>query len=109
MLPNRRPISDGRRDLIKEGSRSFTDEAERLAKFNNAEGIVGILDCFSENDTAYMVMEMLDGKTVKQILEERDPLSYVDTLPKRRLLLRTCRDARLLQRIVHNAGCKNLR
>ena len=52
------------------GLQKFLDEAQRLAKFQNVPGIVRILDCFSENLTAYIVMEYLDGMTLKQYLAE---------------------------------------
>ena len=52
------------------------DEAERLAKFNSVDSIVNIFDCFIENDTAYLVMELLDGQTLKSYLDERGTLPY---------------------------------
>ena len=52
------------------GLQKFLDEAQRLAKFHNVSGIVRILDSFSENLTAYIVMEYLDGMTMKQYLAE---------------------------------------
>ena len=39
-----------------QGLNKFVDEAKRLAKFTQEEGIVRILDCISANDTAYIVM-----------------------------------------------------
>ena len=58
------------------GLQSFMDEAERLAKFNSVDSIVNICDCFVENGTAYLVMEMLDGQTLKSLLDERGRLPY---------------------------------
>jgi len=34
-----------------------------------------VLTIFEENNTAYMVMEFLDGKTFQQIIDERGVLS----------------------------------
>ncbi|MBR6109781.1 MAG: InlB B-repeat-containing protein [Clostridia bacterium] len=62
------------------GLQSFVDESERLSKFRSIEGIVSIYDCFFENNTAYMVMELLDGRTVKAMLEEEGPQSFADTM-----------------------------
>ncbi len=64
-------IYDGERYMeFMTGLQKFLDEAQRLAKFQNVPGIVRILDCFSENLTAYIVMEYLDGMTLKQYLAE---------------------------------------
>ncbi len=62
------------------GLQSFMDEAERLAKFNSVDSIVNIFDCFVENDTAYLVMELLDGQTLKSYLDERGRLPYNEAL-----------------------------
>ena len=46
------------------------EEAQRLSKFQNTPGIVRILDTFARNLTAYIVMEYLDGVTLKEYLKE---------------------------------------
>ena len=56
------------------GLNSFISEAKRLAKFNRIPEIVDIYDCFMENGTGYIVMEFLEGDTVKEILKERGVL-----------------------------------
>ncbi len=58
-----------------QGLNKFVDEAKRLAKFTHEEGIVRILDCISANDTAYIVMEYLEGETLTDYLkrEKRIP------------------------------------
>ncbi len=53
------------------GLKSFVDEAKRLAKFNYIDGVVDIYDSFMENNTGYIIMEFLDGKTSKELLKER--------------------------------------
>ena len=52
------------------GLNKFVDEAKRLSKFPSEEGIVQIIDTFKENDTAYLVMEYLDGMTLKEYIQE---------------------------------------
>lgn len=50
------------------GKKRFLDEAQVMARFNKNEGIVKILDFFEANNTAYIVMEYLEGITLKQYL-----------------------------------------
>ncbi|MDR1422294.1 MAG: protein kinase, partial [Coriobacteriales bacterium] len=64
----------------KRGLASFLDEARRLATFSNQGSIVAVHDSFEANDTAYIVMEYLDGKTLKELLKERGRLSYDEAL-----------------------------
>ncbi len=56
------------------GLESFISEAKRLARFNRIPEIVDIYDCFMENDTGYIIMEFLEGETVKEILKREKKL-----------------------------------
>lgn len=53
-----------------DGMVKFIDEAKRLAKFQNEPGIVRIYDSFEANNTAYIVMEFLDGETLASYLKQ---------------------------------------
>ena len=57
--------------FIEKGLRKFIDEARILAKFSGEDGIVDVRDYFEENNTAYIVMEYLDGKDLRQIIKEK--------------------------------------
>src|SRR5215213_9913139 len=57
----------------------FLDEARILARFDHP-GIVDVYGTFEENDTAYMVMELLRGKTLGQLVEERGPLTEAEAI-----------------------------
>jgi serine/threonine protein kinase len=60
----------------------FLQEAQILAQFQHA-GIVQVYASFEENNTAYMVMDFLKGKTLLKLLEqsgpipEREAISYI--------------------------------
>lgn len=56
-------------EQFNDGLEKFVDEAKRLAKFKNEEGIVKIFDSFTENGTAYIIMEYLDGETLTERLK----------------------------------------
>ena len=58
------------------GKKRFLDEAQVMARFNKNEGIVKILDFFEANNTAYIVMEYLEGITLKQYLGKYGVLQF---------------------------------
>ena len=66
-------------EQYEKGKARFLKEAQHLAKFLEEPGIVGVLDYFEENRTAYMVMEYLDGMTLEQALKEQGKFP-IDTL-----------------------------
>ena len=49
---------------FRDGIDRVLDEARRMAKFRNTQGIVGVYDYFEANSTAYIVMEYIDGCTL---------------------------------------------
>lgn len=57
------------------GKEKFLDEAKRLSAFQNEDGIVHVYDCFSANETAYLVMEYLDGITLSEYLKKETAVS----------------------------------
>ena len=62
------PYEQTRREF-KWGLDRFLDEARTLKKFSNHDGIVSVETVFSDNGTAYLVMEFLDGVDVRGISE----------------------------------------
>ena len=46
-----------------------------MAKFSKNEGIVKVLDFFEINNTAYIVMEYLEGITLKQYIRENQRIT----------------------------------
>ena len=58
----------------------FIKEARTLARFGVLDSIVSVKDFFYENETGYMVMEYVEGETVKQLVEREgrmEPLSVL--------------------------------
>lgn len=51
------------------GKNKFMEEAKILARFYALPGIVSVKDFFTESNTSYIVMEYLDGVTLKDYLK----------------------------------------
>lgn len=65
----------GKQEAFEKGRRHFLKEAGILSKFSTLEHLVSIHDIIEENDTVYIVMDFIDGITLKQYVEENEPLS----------------------------------
>ena len=57
-------------ELFKEGLEKYLREARNLTMFADLPGIVTVRDFFYENETAYIVMEYINGITLKQYLNK---------------------------------------
>lgn len=76
--PNRSVVvSSADRHIFEENRKRFLQEARVLAMFNeqDSEGIVNVKDHFEENGTAYIVMEYLNGITLKEYVKQQGKLS----------------------------------
>jgi serine/threonine protein kinase len=67
------PAGDVTPEEFAVGREKFGDEAQMLTKFlaPNNSGIVDVYEVWEENNTSYMVMELLRGRTLAKVLEER--------------------------------------
>lgn len=62
------------------GLKRFVEEARALAKIKNLAGVVNVRDFFSANGTAYIVMEFLDGMSLKKYLQRKGGKLSVDEI-----------------------------
>ncbi len=72
--------AESARELFSKSREHFLHEARTLAKFTNEPGIVAVRDFFEENHTVYIVMEYLDGITLKSYLKQVGTISCYNTL-----------------------------
>ena len=68
------------KELFSKSRENFLREARTLAKFTNESGIVAVRDFFEENRTVYIVMEYLDGITLKNYLNQVGTISAYNTV-----------------------------
>lgn len=61
------------------GLAKFIEEAAALARFRHPH-IVAVHACIEENNTAYMVMEFLEGETLQALVQQRGPLRAEDAI-----------------------------
>lgn len=73
-------VTEGRRDFFEKGRERFLKEAQILAKFSGEPGVVDVRDFFEENNTAYIIMEFLDGVDLKTYLKEKGTLTPAHTI-----------------------------
>lgn len=60
---------------------SFEQEAKTLIDLQNKEGIIRLMHVFPENNTAYYVMEFLDGENLIQRLRREGPMRWEQLAP----------------------------
>ena len=67
-------FNGAKQEQFEDGLSKFVEEAQRLARFHSLEGIVKIFDSFTDNNTAYIVMEYLDGETLQELLKRENTI-----------------------------------
>jgi len=63
------PYTGENGEFFSKGRARFLQEAQKLGKFSRLPAITKVLDYFQENGTAYIVMEFVDGWTLKEYLK----------------------------------------
>lgn len=60
---------ENQKDTFEQGMDSFLREGRTLAKFSRLDAVAGVKTFFRENGTAYLVMEYIDGMSVKEYVQ----------------------------------------
>ena len=60
------------------GKDIFLKEARKMTRVRKIPQVVQVLDLFLANETAYIVMDFIQGETLKQRLQKTGPLSWQD-------------------------------
>lgn len=73
------PLGDEQQQEFERGKRFLKQEAAILAKYQQLPCVVDVLAFFTENQTAYLVMEHLEGETLQKYLQtvDRMPVSWL--------------------------------
>lgn len=73
------PLQQNQAEFDK-GHRHFLEEARILMNCQTLEGIVTVFDFFEEEHTAYIVMEYIEGPTLKQYIQTNGAISYAEII-----------------------------
>jgi serine/threonine-protein kinase len=65
--------------LFEKYRAAFVKEAQTLAALHHP-GIVEVIDIFDENNTSYMVMPFVEGRSLQSIVEKNGPLTYPEAV-----------------------------
>lgn len=69
---------EGEQKRFEKAKEKFLREARRLADFSSEPGIVHVLDYFEQNNTAYIVMEYLEGIGLDQYFHREGRIKAED-------------------------------
>lgn len=64
------------------GKKSFLNEAAMLKALDDVPSVVRILEYFETNGTAYMVMEYINGSTLRSLVETGGPIPVQALMPR---------------------------
>ena len=66
--------TSGNQPTYEKGREQFLREAKTMARLDSIPEIVQVLDHFPEHNTAYIVMEFLEGRTRKEVVAQTGPI-----------------------------------
>ena len=84
-----RVSAERQQESFEKGKDSFLKEARSVAQFSNETGIVDVRDFFTENNTAYIVMEFLDGVDLNKHIHKNGVMEASQTFEMMLPLMRT--------------------
>lgn len=64
--------------FFQKGKERFVEEARVLARFSGDSGVVGVRTFFFENSTAYIVMDFVEGETLKSYAARKGGKLHAD-------------------------------
>lgn len=67
------------------------EEARKLSKLNQIDGIVSIRDFFYANHTAYIVMDYIEGTSIRDYIQENGTVSEHEVKQMLKPILAHCR------------------
>ena len=70
----------GQESFTEKSKDGFIREAKTMQSLNKVEGIVEMKDVFAENNTVYIVMEYVEGKTLKEYVKENGNKLHMSTV-----------------------------
>lgn len=79
----------------------FIKEAKTISQFQDTPGIVKVLDIFEENNTAYYVMNYIQGQSLQEYIEKKGKLQFENAC---KIIRELCG----ILRSIHNKNCLHL-
>ncbi len=68
-------------EMFEQGKRKALAEARIIARVQNVPDVVRIYDCFSRNNTVYIIMEYVEGETFADLVSRMGPLRWGEVWP----------------------------
>lgn len=88
-------------ELYNKGLSNFYSEATILSQFHSLDGIVSVRDFFYLNNTAYIVMDYVDGITLKEYVRKNGAIKGPEAFLMMKPIIRSLKkihDAKILHR-----------
>ena len=73
------PSAQVSRTARDSGREMFLKEARKMSRVSDIPQVVRVRDLFQQNNTAYIVMDFIEGKTLKDHLKKTGPLACTGT------------------------------
>ncbi len=81
-VSNHVELNYGENEVFTNARQSFLDEARKIAMFSREDAVVDVREFFAANNTAYIVMEYIEGITLSRYLKENGVFNVNDILSR---------------------------